>query len=588
MNAKRLTALAGAVSPRLSSLPRRGTRTFAWLIVLASIGFAPPAHAAATLDYSGSVPGIREVESAFSAALRSPRDSATTASAATALLARLQAAGYLDAHVRAGWDTTAAPRLIVRVNEGALYRFESIVIHTPTPAESLALARAIPLRAGEVASPTLLSSRIDHAIDQVSGDGYPYAVLGVGHWDADSGRVRLGLTGALGPHVTITDVRIQGLETTKREVALRAMGRLTGLPYRLEAAQDARDRLEALGLFRSVTFEGLEGEGDWSRAHLVYHVDEPRYNQFEAALGVQGQGSLVGLARLELGNLLGTGRSVGLRWESRGKGITDFDAHGSEPQLFGLPLRLDGHVSQEVQDTIYVKTRWGLNAAYALSGREHVEAGFEEERVVQQFDVVEEADLENTLFAFEHSTLDARIGPRFGTRVRLAGTQVFKRETLRPEGEQTAQASTGDIQIETHHPVTATTGLAIDVRGAGRFSSERILPYFEKYPIGGAATLRGYDEEQFRVDRYALARIEWGRYLGPGGQWAYLFWDHAWMATRIPLASGGDTMDDESRDGFGFGLRLAAGGGLAGIDYGLAAGRPPLEGKIHVRLVTQF
>jgi translocation and assembly module TamA len=558
-------------------------------IALAALAaLAAPVHAAATLDYRGRVPGVREAEGMFNAALRAPRDSALTASALTSLIAKLETAGYLDARASATWDTSAAPRLMLRVDEGTLYRFASVSIATPTPAESLAFARVISVHAGEPASPTLLSARIDHAVDEISGDGYPYAVLGVGRWDADSGRVRLGLTGALGPHVTITEVRIQGLQTTKKEVAMRAMGRLAGQPYRLDAAEDARDRLEALGLFRSVTFEGIEGEGDWSRAHLVYRVDEPRYNQFEAALGLQGQNSLVGLARLELGNLLGTGRSVGLHWESRGKGITDFDAHASEPQLFGQPLKLDGHVAQEVQDTIYVRTRWGLNAGYALSGREHVEAGFEEERVVQQFDVVEEADLENTLFAFEHSTLDARVGPRFGTRVRLAGTEVLKRETLRPEGEQTAHASTGDIDIETHHPVTANTGLAIHLQTVGRFSSERILPYFEKYPLGGAATLRGYDEEQFRVDRYALARIEWGRYLGPGGQWAFLFWDHAWMATRIPVAAGGDAMNYESRDGFGFGLRLAAGGGLAGIDYGLAAGRPPLEGKIHVRLVTQF
>ncbi|MBI1798668.1 MAG: BamA/TamA family outer membrane protein [Candidatus Eisenbacteria bacterium] len=551
-------------------------------------GAAAPASVEVRLDYRGSVVGVREADALFAGALRSPRDSMAIAGGRSALAARLQALGYLDAAVSANWEMAAAPQLRVEVREGARYRVHSVAFETSSPAESAAFARALPIAPGEIASPPVIAARIERAIETISSDEYPYAVLGVGRWDADSGRVRLAFSGALGPRVTITDVRIEGLRSTRREVALRAMGRLSGDPYRRAAAEDARDRLDALGLFRSVTFEGLEGEGDWSRAHLIYRVEEPRYNQFEAAVGLQGQGGAVGLAHLELGNLLGTGRALGLRWESRGHGVTQFGARASEPQLFGQPLRLEGRLDQDVQDTIFVRTRWGVRGVYALSGRERVEAGYEEERVVQEFDEVEEANLENTIFAFEHSTLDQSLAPRRGTRARLTGTEVFKRERLRPEGTRTARASVAEVRTEWHRPLTAATGLALEVQAAGRFSSERILPVFERYPIGGATTLRGYDEEQFRVNRYALTRLEWGRFLGEGGQRAFLFWDHAWMATRVEAADGSDHEERIARDGFGFGLRVAAAGGLAGVDYGLAAGRPPLEGKIHVRLVSQF
>jgi hypothetical protein len=42
------------------------------------------------------------------------------------------------------------------------------------------------------------------------------------------------------------------------------------------------------------------------------------------------------------------------------------------------------------------------------------------------------------------------------------------------------------------------------------------------------------------------------------------------------------------RDGIGFGLRLDAAGGTVGVDYGLEPGRAPLDGKIHLRLVSAF
>jgi hemolysin activation/secretion protein len=111
---------------------------------------------------------------------------------------------------------------------------------------------------------------------------------------------------------------------------------------------------------------------------------------------------------------------------------------------------------------------------------------------------------------------------------------------------------------------------------------------FERYPLGGAASLRGYDEETFRVDHYLLSRLEWRWYLASPRQRVYAFWDHAWAETRRATLDGGVEWDTLQKDGIGFGLQLETAAGLAGIDYGLEPGRPPLEGKIHLRLVSNF
>jgi outer membrane protein assembly factor BamA len=472
---------------------------------------------------------------------------------------------------------------------GSRYRLSAVSVDAPSAGDSARIASALALTAGGIASPGFIRERVESAVDALAGDAYPYATLGVGGWQADSGGVRVRFTGTLGPRVTISDVRIDGLRTTRREVAMRALGRVSGRPYRRREAEDGRDRLAALGLFRSVRFEGLEGESDWSRAHLVYRVDEPRYNAFEGAIGVQGKAGTVGLARLDLGNLLGTGRALGLRWEARGHGVSQFGVAGSEPQVGGLPIRLEGHVDQEVQDTIFVRTRWGARAVFALSGREHVEAGYEAERVVQEHDVIEEADLDNTMFAFESNGLDATVGARHGAKLRVGATEVFKTELLRPAGTHKARSSAADVRLEWHHPLGAESGVDLEMQGSGRFGAAEVLPFYERTPLGGASTLRGYDEDQFRVDRFALSRLEWSRFLGPPGARAFLFWDHATTSTRVPAAAAAGTRTEViSRDGFGFGLRLPAAGGIVGLDYGLASGRPPREGKIHVRLVSQF
>ena len=558
------------------------------LALLSLLGRPEASGAEARLVYRGSALSAHEVEGLARAALRAPRDSSALRELLGTLVSRLEDQGYLDARATAAWDSSAPQRLGIEVSEGPRQRIARVVLRAPSAGDSVTLARALGLGPGAWASPRRVGERVAQALSGVVGQGYAYALLGVSAWEQDSAGVGLTLSGGLGPRVTITEVRFPGLAVTQRRVVEKAMGRLVGVPYNPSAAEEARGRLAQLGLFRSVAWEGLEGEGDWSRGHLVYRVEEPRYNRFEGAVGSQGDAGVVGLANLELGNLLGTGRATRLGWESRGHGVTLFSARYAEPLFLGAPLRLEGALEQQVEDTLYVRTRWGGRARYALGGQDRVEAGYEEERVVAAHAEVEEAQLQSTIFALERDARDRPAAPRRGSRVRVEASQTFKAEHLRPPGRRTARASAVELQSEWHHPLAGTAGLAVEVHAAGRFSSQRVLPRFERYALGGAQSLRGFDEGQFRVDRYALSRAEWRWFLGASAARAFLFWDHAWSAAREMSPAGGDRLEVSSRDGLGFGLRLEAAGGLVGLDYGLAAGRPPVEGKIHLQLVTTF
>jgi outer membrane protein assembly factor BamA len=398
--------------------------------------------------------------------------------------------------------------------------------------------------------------------------------------------------------VQVSAVRIEGLHTTRRDVAERALGRLSGLPYNPATARAAAARLGQLGVFSRAEFTGLEGGPQWQAGTLAFKVEEPHYNRFEGAVGVQGQAGVVGLATLELGNLLGTARTAALGWQSRGAGRSDFSVRYVEPFLAGLPFRLEGALVQQLQDSTYTRTRWGLRLGHALGTGDRIEAGVEEERVVQTRGVASTADLQNTVFAYERDGRDDNVSPRRGTRLRLTGTGVFKSEVLRAPlaGEPPAHRSRAgivDARAEWHRPTGAATGMALELWGAGRFSSDPVLADYERTPVGGATTLRGHDEEEFRADRVALSRFEYRWFPGGVGEQVSLFWDHAHLFTReAVLDSLGATIGahgvNRDADGVGLGLRLRTAGGLVDLDYGLAPGRGFLDGRIHLRLVSTF
>jgi outer membrane protein assembly factor BamA len=576
-------------------LPRCAPLAGLLLAAHCSAGALGPA-AGARMHLNGWPLATREGEALFAPALRTPGDSSALALALRKTEARLQSGGWLDARVHAAWEPAGA-WLAVDAEPGVRYRWGNLSCDVPR-SDSLILARLLHWRRGAPADPAELEGAIGEALRAAEGQGYAWAQLAVWAWEPDSGRVDVRLSGALGPLVHVSGVRITGLQVTRRDVAERALGRWLGVPYNPQAARASAARLAQLGVFSRAEFTGLEGGPQWESGVLAFQVTEPRYNRFEGALGLQGQAGVVGRATLDLGNLLGTARSAALGWQSRGRGRSDFNVRYTEPYVGGLPFRLELALVQQLQDSTYTRTRWGVRVGHALGTGDRIELGLEEEQVVQTRGEARTANLQNTVFAFERDGRDDRVAPRHGTRLRVSGTGVSKRETLRgalagTPATRRARAGVVDARIEWQQATGAGSGVALELWGAGRFTSERVLAPFERTPVGGASTLRGHDEEAFRADRVALSRLEYCWFPGGAGERVSIFWDHARMLTREPVldalgAVRGDRAVMRAASGVGLGLRLRAAGGLVDLDYGLEPGRGFLDGRIHLRLVSTF
>ncbi len=125
-------------------------------------------------------------------------------------------------------------------------------------------------------------------------------------------------------------------------------------------------------------------------------------------------------------------------------------------------------------------------------------------------------------------------------------------------------------------------------RGEGIRSQEAIIPYYELFPLGGAESLRGYREEQFRGAHVELLQFEQHYLMGPDNSRLIGFVDVGHVSTKGTVLAVPGEQESIFRFGYGAGIRLETRLGLIGVDYGLGEGDGPLDGKLHLALKSAF
>ena len=134
------------------------------------------------------------------------------------------------------------------------------------------------------------------------------------------------------------------------------------------------------------------------------------------------------------------------------------------------------------------------------------------------------------------------------------------------------------IDFQVSIPTKKRGSIYLRIYGAQVSSSKGDIPYNQLFMLGGAHSLRGYKERQFRGSAVALANLEYRFLLGEKSR-IFFFYD------------GGYIDKNESKlfkSGYGWGLRISSKVGIVGFDYGIGEGDSIANGKIHFGVQSNF
>ena len=433
------------------------------------------------------------------------------------------------------------------------------------------------LKIGDPFFPESLRALMHNSMDIYNNSGYPFAQIWLTafRFEEKENKVDISFSIVSGEEALLSGIIFDGLTRTDSSVAVMAARVDIPKKFSEEIVEKAAKNLEASGLFKAVGKERVNRNGE-GKVVLVFPIEEKKSsNYFQGAFGFSRKDNneyeMNGRVDIQLDNIAGTGRKAGYLWFNDGRKYSKTKIEYREPFLFSKPVAVSFSVEQVVEDSLYnmhsgmIELKfpfgpWGFNTLVGFSGdRNVIPSGGELSRSVRQ---------------------------RYRVGLEKGSGSVIRANCRIEGGRRKNYPRDGGTKIDWQYlytfnlfltiPTVENQNLFCRMVSEGIFSDGNIH-IAEMFPMGGAKTLRGFRENQFRGERVTFLNLE---YRFGGQNRIFLFNDIG------GYYRGGQKW--KFKNGFGFGIRSVSDLGTVELSFG-AAGRLSMdETRVHISITETF
>ena len=514
------------------------------------------------------------------------------------LTERLSADGYLAAeidslvrsgstlriYVRPGVQSTIER---IRVQGQRLFSDEAIVGYT-------GLHEGSPLRAQDLAGATqaILEAFGAESFHDARVAIWPTADL------AGSGGVDLVISIDEGPRTRLAGFVLPGGSRTREALLLRETGMHLGEPVPLSVIRSAAQELRFARIFETVGNPGLSVYPD-STFDLELDVRELPPGTFDLVLGIlpspaPGDGAqVIGSGHLDLLNPFGYGREFSVLLDRLPGRSSRAHIGAADPWIVGLPFRLAAAFDGYQRDSTYSQTGWEVETGYRIKRGVRVGVRFQADRTRPgQAGIafsganqrIPRSDRRFWGVSAEINSLDDPVTPRSGFQGGLSaarGSRESSRLFVTGDQDTTLVRSSIDQErlsldmsgfLATASNQTVMLRVQVHVLGSANYTED------ELFRVGGASTLRGYDEDRFAAHVAIIFSSEYRVYLGDAS-FAFLFTDVGYLEQPRTAIVNPDRF---WKPGFGAGMRWRTAAGLLRASYAINPDDGFLGGRIHM------
>ena len=459
-------------------------------------------------------------------------------------------------------------------------------------------------RAGRILSEKVLLEDIDRILRLYELAGYPFVNIAVDSLsivrdEKQESSLVVALSVTEGKRVKINDIVLSGSKRTSIAYVEQVTGLRRGewLNQNLEEVQ--RKLLESQ-FFQQVQLPQLVMIGE-SDVVVQIPVVEQAPGSFDLVFGYQppapgsqAQG-LVGNGHLSLRNMFGRGRRIALRLNRLPGQISSVRAEFKDPFLFQLPFSIEGSFDGLQQDSTYGQQAYRGAIGYKLAGgletfltisREVTKPGQSGLRLQNGMQRIPRSEVLFAGLSFRYVNVDRPLNPQKGVVIETRferGSKVRDSFQIQTAGDTTSvrtEVRQERLTLSGHLFVPTFKNQVFVIGNETRVLASKDFDTSDLFRIGGARSLRGYDEDRFRGRLVSRSLVEY-RYLFERQSYGYLFFDLGYVDR--PATPELDAMRG-FYPGYGLGMQFETGIGLINTSLALSTDENPSQAKVHVGL----
>lgn len=451
--------------------------------------------------------------------------------------------GYLEATVLSTGDSLI-------VESGPRFRLVRIAISGDS---------IFNVKGGGFFSRTNIQDQLAGLINKLNDLGYHYATMQITDVHRDRQSVSLEVNLNRGPVVTVSEMRIVGLERSnlaeiKRTLPIRPGDTLTSLLLRtVEAAAEEMEHV----VFRPPV--RVRPQAGYKTAALEFRFDERKQFHLEGSGGYipDAKIGLVWSLRAAFTNLFGEGRQAWVHSERSEKGRNSLRLKYRQPLFLAGVGRLGFELStRDYRDQFY-EFQAGANYTNRLATGWEGGVGLSYKAVTPDDDRPSFVRYAARLSS-EQQSLNPRHNPTGGWALSWSLTYAHRRYredsvTNNPE-QRVLNDTRAAVAMQIVSSLRGRLVTKLGISYWGYFTDESLPPISELYLIGGPLSLRGYRNENFPVLHAVVATFE-PRFRFEGG-YLYLFHDGAYLNNRVRRSDNSVETVEQYSYGYGFGLAV--------------------------------